>query len=149
MIVDSPANLGRYAVLNPRFAAAAKFLSSLDFSALTAGRMDIDGDDLFATVMTDRQLKQPDEAPLEVHDRYIDIQLLVHGVETFGWADRASCLRPRGSLDVSKDILFFDDMPTNHVSLQSGQSAVFFPWDAHAPLIGEGTVTKLIVKVKA
>ncbi|MDR0510360.1 MAG: YhcH/YjgK/YiaL family protein [Rikenellaceae bacterium] len=147
MIVDELKNLARYVALNPLFADAAEYLSGLDLSALSDGRLEVDGERIFASAMVDRALKQPADAALEAHDRYIDIQVVARGVETFGWSDRAACVQPRGAMDEARDILFFDDRPANHISLSAGQAVIFFPWDAHAPLIGEGTVTKLVVKV--
>ena len=32
--------------------------------------------------------------------------------------------------------------------LTDGQFAIFFPEDVHAPMIGEGTIKKLVIKVK-
>ncbi|MFR5871384.1 MAG: YhcH/YjgK/YiaL family protein [Alistipes sp.] len=90
-------------------------------------------------------------APLEAHDRYIDVQipLRVRGEERFGWRPRERCILPRGEFDEAADIVFFDDKPSCYVSLHPGEFVVFFPEDAHAPLIGSGNVRKAILKIRA
>ena len=44
------------------------------------------------------------------------------------------------------DILLFDDVPQTFYTMRPGQFTVLFPEDGHAPMVGEGTVRKIIVK---
>ena len=114
------------------------------------GKYAIDGDDLYI-VISEGLLRPEQEAPLEAHDRYIDVQipLRVRGEERFGWRPRERCILPRGEFDEAADIVFFDDKPSCYVSLHPGEFVVFFPEDAHAPLIGSGNVRKAILKIRA
>jgi YhcH/YjgK/YiaL family protein len=43
--------------------------------------------------------------------------------------------------------LFHDEADT-FFQLTNGQFAIFFPEDVHAPMIGEGEIKKLVIKVK-
>ncbi len=148
MIFDHCNNMRLYQAVNPRFAKAFDFLERTDLKALPEGRHEIDGEDVFISVM-ERDLKKPADAALEVHDKYIDIQVIIAGDdESFGWSDRKDCASPRGAMDTAKDILFFEDKPQTYFTLKAGQMAIFFPGDAHAPLVGEGHVKKCVVKVK-
>ena len=70
------------------------------------------------------------------------------GEEGYGWRSVASCTAPRGTYCAERDILFYDDRPDTFLTLRPGGMAVFFPSDAHAPLIGSGEVRKCIVKVR-
>lgn len=149
MVLDTLKNASLYNSLNPRFAKVFKYLESVDFLGITEGKYAIDGDDVFLLVNENKELKKPENAALEVHDKYIDIQIVVKGKEGFGWKDRTLCTAPRGEMDTTKDILFFDDKPSTYFTLQAGEMAILFPGDAHAPLVGEGTVRKFIIKVKA
>ena len=100
MILDSLENRARYYALNPRLEKAFDYLLSTDLGALPAGRHAIDGDDVFINVM-DVDLKRPADAKLEIHDRYLDIQVLVRGErEAFGWSQRDRVTRPLGAFDV-------------------------------------------------
>ncbi|MBQ4279614.1 MAG: YhcH/YjgK/YiaL family protein [Rikenellaceae bacterium] len=148
MIIDYTAAAAAYRTLGPRMAEALDYLASHDIGALADGRYEINGDDIFMTV-TRSPLRSEDAAPLEAHDRYIDIQLLIEGSERYGWQSRALCTAPRGSFDTGRDIVFFDDRPGLYFTLVPGMLAIFLPGDAHAPLIGRGEVRKCIVKVRA
>ena len=148
MIIDSLKNCDRYAALGPEIKEALEYMRRNDITALTDGCHAIRGRDIFMTVGPS-SLRSKESAPLEAHDRYIDIQLVLSGEETFGWAERATLRFPRGEGDTEKDILFFDDTPSLYFTLRAGEFAVFFPTDAHAPLIGEGSGRKCIIKVRA
>lgn len=147
MILDSLKNSALYASVNPRFARTFEHLLKTDFSALPNGRYEIEGEEIFMMVQ-ECNLKNPAEASLEVHDRYIDIQLILEGRESFGWSDRTALVAPRGEMDTARDILFFDDRPSTYFTLGAGEMAILFPGDGHAPLVGDGCVRKCIVKVK-
>ncbi len=147
MIFDSLKNRALYYALCPRFERAFDYIASTDLAALGAGRHTIDGDDIFVNVI-ECDLKKPEDAKLEIHDKYIDIQVVVSGLESFGWSERADVRRPLGDFDAEKDIRFFDDTPQTYYTLRPGQFTILMPDDAHAPMVGEGRVKKLIVKVR-
>ncbi len=146
MIIDSLHNYRTYTGMNPRFAKAFEYLLKADFSLLPAGRNEIDGDDVFL-MMTRGELKKPEDASIEVHNKYIDIQLVIEGTETFGWRERSELALPAGGFDTEKDIQFSDEAPSTCFTLNAGQMCILFPEDGHAPMIGEGPITKCIVKV--
>ncbi len=148
MVLDTLKNSALYNALNPRLQKAFAHLAKLDLASLSEGRYEIDGDDLFFMIQ-ERVLKTPEAASLEVHDKYIDIQIVVEGQETIGWKAREACTSPKGEMSVEKDIQHFNDKSTTYVTLSPGQFGIFFPSDGHAPLIGEGNVKKAVVKVLA
>lgn len=97
--------------------------------------------------VTEGELKREEEASLEVHDKYIDVQVLIAGeVETMGWRERRECRVPRG-LSMRKKTFGFADRPQLFVGIRPGQFVVFGPEDAHAPMIGRGRIKKAVVKV--
>lgn len=148
MILDSLENSALYHALNPRLERAFEYISSQDFGSLETGRHDIDGDEIFVNVM-EVDLKKPTDAKLEIHDRYLDIQVLVRGEEElFGWSERTHVHQPLGEFDTTKDIQLFDDQPQTYYKLRPGQFTILMPDDAHAPMVGEGKVRKIIVKVR-
>ena len=57
------------------------------------------------------------------------------------------CGQSDGPFDADRDLGFFTDPPQTLITVRPGQFAVFFPADAHAPMIGEGTMHKVIVKI--
>jgi YhcH/YjgK/YiaL family protein len=87
-------------------------------------------------------------AKFECHNANIDIQLCIKGVETLGWKPRQDCKSEREPYNAEKDVLFYTDKPDMFFQLTDGQFAIFFPEDVHAPMIGEGEIKKLVIKVK-
>lgn len=132
---------------NPYYIEAMDFIRTHDLSLLAAGRYAIDGDNLYLNVV-DAQMRPSVEARLEVHDRYIDVQVPLSCQETFGIKSRAECTEPDGSMDTEKDIMFFNDVIDTFVNVRPGEVMVFPPDTAHAPLIGEGHIRKAIFKVR-
>jgi YhcH/YjgK/YiaL family protein len=147
MIIDSISGLERYYKMNERFEMAFTFLRSNDITTLATGRYDIDGDNVYATV-SENNMKSLDEAKLEVHNLYIDIQVPVSTSEIFGWKDRSLCCKGESKYDDKKDIAFFEDKPDVYCTVNPSQMVLFFPHDAHAPLIGSEKIKKIVIKVK-
>jgi biofilm protein TabA len=132
---------------NPNYIKALEYIKNTDLNALEAGKHFIDGDKLFVNI-NDSALKTPEQARLEVHDKYIDIQIPLSKDESFGVKPRSECREPEGEFNAEKDILFYKDKDWKTVSVKAGEMIVFEPDTAHAPLIGEGTIHKAIFKVK-
>lgn len=132
---------------NPYYIEAMDFIRTHDLSLLAAGRYAIDGDNLYLNIV-DAHMRPSVEARLEVHDRYIDVQVPLSCQETFGIKSRAECTEPDGSMDTEKDIMFFNDVIDTFVNVRPGEVMVFPPDTAHAPLIGEGHIRKAIFKVR-
>lgn len=132
---------------NPNYMKALEFIENTDLSTLETGKHLIDGDNLFVNIV-DSQLKTPEQARLEVHDKYIDIQVPLSKEESFGVKPRRECLEADGEYNADKDILFYNDKDWTTVTVKPGEAITFDTDTAHAPLIGEGTIHKAIFKVK-
>ncbi|MFI3316182.1 MAG: YhcH/YjgK/YiaL family protein [Rikenellaceae bacterium] len=147
MILDSINNASLYYSVSPRLAKAFEWIAANDLNALEVGRHAIDGDEIFINIM-ERELKNAADAKLEVHDKYADIQIVVSGdQEGFGYAERCKMQAPAAEFDTVKDIQFFLDEPQTIYYIRPGQFTLLLPEDAHAPLIGQGSVKKAVVKV--
>lgn len=146
MILDSFKNAPLYFGVASRLERAFKALEKFDLMTLEPGKYPIDGEEIFLNLV-ERDLKRPEEAKLEVHDRYLDVQVVLRGEEGFGWSERAAMKQPREAFDNEKDIQFFDDQPQTYYTLRPGQFTILLPEDAHAPLVGEGPIRKAILKV--
>jgi len=147
MILCPLSEFHRYRDLHPAFPRVEAFLARPDLGDLPEGRLELEGDALY--VSSAPQAKTRPEAPLEAHRAYIDVQVVLAGVDTMGWTPLAACGAPCGPYDPAKDIAFFEGTPQKRIPVGPGEVAVFFPEDAHAPLLGEGSpVRKLVVKVR-
>ena len=87
-------------------------------------------------------------AKFECHNKNIDIQLCINGVETIGWKPREKCIAENGGYNPEKDVQLYNEQPDMYFQLTNGQFAIFFPEDVHAPMIGEDEIKKLVIKVK-
>jgi len=148
MIVDKIENSFRYSVLHPNFQAAFDYLQEQDLNALEVGSYPI-ADGLKA-IVSEKDGVTVDTAlqKFECHNKNIDIQLCIRGNETLGWKPRTDCSSPKGEYNEEKDVTFFNDSPDMYFNLKGGQFAIFYPEDVHAPMIGEGVIKKLVVKVR-
>lgn len=136
----------RYASLHPLFARAFDYLRTTDFFALQAGRYPIEGENLFAIV--ERVSGRSKEmAKLEAHRRYIDIQFVLEGIDEMGWKPLGDCFNPMSEHSVEKDIRFFQDAPVSWIATSPDHFCIFFPEDAHAPLVAKGEIFKVILKI--
>ena len=149
MILDSLDRAATYSGLGDRIALALTFLQENDCTKLPAGKMPIDGDNVYALVQ-DYQSKPRSEGVWEAHRRHIDVQFVAVGMEEMGYAPLAS-LTTRTAYDETKDFELFDG-PGNFVTVPAGHFTIFFPQDGHIPgLAAEGQpspVRKVVVKVK-
>ena len=59
---------------NPYYAKALEYIQTTDLNSLPLGKHLIDGENLFVNIV-DSDMKTPQQARLEVHDKYIDIQI--------------------------------------------------------------------------
>lgn len=133
MIFDSLKNSGLYCSLHPRLARAFELIGSTDWTAVEPGIHELDGRDIYVNVM-DVDLKRKPDAKLEVHNEYIDIQVLISGrEESFGWSERRNLRRPLAEFDAGNDIQLFDDEPQTYYTVRPGQFTMLLPEDGHAP----------------
>ncbi len=146
MILDTLDRAERYFVLHPLFQQAFAWLRTTDLRALAPGRHAVDGERMVAIVEACAGRSRA-EAKLECHRRYIDIQLVLEGVDEMGWRPLADCTRPATDYDAARDIRFFDDAPASWVATPPGAYCLFFPGDAHAPLVSTGFIRKVVVKI--
>lgn len=145
MIIDTLENLTSYINLHPRFAQAFAFLAQ-DLDKLVDGKYDIDGKNIFAMVSHDTG-KTREVGRLESHEEYIDIQVVLEGVDDMGWRPKSLCLTNDTEYDSERDLQFFKDAPETWLAVGPRMFAIFFPEDGHMPLIAEGTLHKIVVKV--
>jgi len=147
MILDKLENSGMYEQLHPLFKEAFDYLKSIDFSNAEVGKIELKGKDLFVTV-SDSNLKTVDNAKLEAHNKYIDIQIPLSKAETFGWKARKDLSDAIEDFNEEKDIQLFNDKYETRITVLPGDFLIFFPGDGHAPCIGEGQIRKVVVKIR-
>ena len=147
MIIDSLDNVDRYVSLHPLFAKAFAFIKEQNLQSIEVGKFPIDGDNVHASVSLKDGI-QKEDAKFEAHRNYIDIQVCPSGWETLGWKPLHKTTSIKTEYNEEKDVTFYNDEPDTFFQLKEGQFAIFYPEDVHAPMIGEGPIKKLVVKIK-
>ena len=146
MILSTLSESGRYAALHPLFPRAFEFIRDTDLLVLAPGRYPIVGEQLFV-IVENVAGRTREAAKLECHRKYIDIQLVLEGVDEMGWKALADCVDPVSDYSAEKDIRFFHDAPAAWIATPPGAFCIFFPEDAHAPLVSTGPIRKAIFKI--
>lgn len=146
MVVDKLENLKHYVGINPRVSDVIDFIGRDDLTALDPGKYPIDEENIFAVVSRNMG-RSVDAARLEAHEKYLDIQVVLGGVDNIGWKDVSSCVEVSEPYDATRDVKFFDDKPVSWLPVRSGWFAIFEPNDAHMPAIADHELTKIVVKV--
>ena len=151
MIYDSLANADTYASLIPgidRVLKAAKEISSNSFPAKPVV---LDGTNVFINAPC-YETHGTDTAVFEAHRQYIDVFVMVEGVETVYVKKTDTLKHIISDYDPSIEALLAafeeDAIP---VRLKPGDFLILFPQDAHAPACHAGessSVKKLIGKVR-
>ena len=137
----------RYASLHPLFKQLFDYVKAHDFTHVPAERIVLDGDRLFINV-ADVTLKSPEEQVLEVHRRYIDVHFPLSREEVMGWSSLSvlatESMQPFNEDD---DFAVYAERAQSYLTIHPGEFAIVWPEDAHAPIIGQGALRKLIAKV--
>ena len=148
MIVDTIKNASKYFSVHPLFARAFEYIQQTDLANAADGKSDI-AEGLKAIYSNKPgTTAEASLAKFECHNNNIDIQLCINGKETIGWKPREKCVTENGGYNPEKDVQFYSEQPDMYFQLTNGQFAIFFPEDVHAPMIGEGEIKKLVIKVK-
>lgn len=148
MIIDTLANATKYSSLNPLFAQAFDYINQNDIANLPDGTTQIAEGLKMIVNKGNGKTSEASLAKFECHDKNIDIQICVTGVETMAWKPREKCEVPNGDYNPDKDVRFFSDKPDMFFQLTNNQFVIFYPEDVHAPMIGEGEIKKIVIKVK-
>jgi biofilm protein TabA len=146
LVLDHLSQAPLYEGLSPSLARALRLLAATDWSACPTGRIEFEGDDLFATV-SDYRTRPSSDVPWEAHRRYIDVQYVHAGGERIGHTTLHE-LTLHG-YDAARDLVTADGEGT-FFTLHAGHFAILWPHDAHRPGIAIGDpldVRKVVLKV--
>lgn len=147
MIIAQQSDFKKYVKLNPHFKTVCEFLENTDLQTLTDGRIDIDGDNVFANCMTyvaDGVLGQQ----FETHKKYLDIHIVIENMEAMAVTTiEDSTLKQ--SFNVQDDIGFYNSNFYQTVILTEHNLLVTFEEDFHQPKgrVNDEPVKKLVIKV--
>ena len=153
MIYDRWENLSLYAGLNPAIFDRMKDFLKTVTPQTEAGRHFLIPDQLFADVLY-YNTKPLEECKVEVHARFIDVQVILEGCETIASLSTAGLTQT--DKNESRDFELFayrPGRPEVRFPVKAGEFAVFFPGDAHNGKLsgpaGDTAFRKVVVKIDA
>jgi YhcH/YjgK/YiaL family protein len=147
VIIDRLAGSALDLGLAPGIRRALEYLRTADLRSAPVGRLEIDGDRLFA-LLQDYRTRPAGECVWEAHRRYTDVQFVVLGVERMGYLPLADA-REREPYDAERDVAFFEP-GSDYLTVRAGMFAIFTPRDVHSPSVAAADpapVRKVVVKV--
>ena len=149
MILDTLQTCSPYRELSPRIACGLDWLKHFSPDS-PDGRVDIDGDDVFALIQSYDSMPAS-EKQYESHRTYADIQYVASGNEVIYYAPTPS-LHAVTIYDPKKDFsLYADPAVSTPLHLGPGSFAIFLPPDGHKPGCISGAacrIKKVVIKVR-
>jgi biofilm protein TabA len=148
MIIDTLQHAPKYFSVHPLFQKAFEYISKTDLQTPEPGKYEI-SEGLKAIFSNKKGMTAAEStSKFECHNKNIDIQFCISGIEEFGWKPREKCIKPNGGYNDEKDVQLYHDEPDMYFQLTGGQFVILFPEDVHAPMIGEYEIKKMVIKVK-
>ena len=138
----------QYAENTGEWDAVIDFFRTADLCSLQTGKHVLTSNGTFASV---QRYVTRESGEFEAHRKYIDIQYVVSGKEVIELAERKDLGTETVPYDQDKDIEFYSSAENfSRLHMKAGDSAVFFPSDAHKPCLSDGEradVVKIVVKI--
>jgi len=148
MIYDRFENLHLYCQPGTRLHRALVYARDVA-RTVADGRMDIDGDRLYASVAA-YETGSREERRFEAHRKYIDVQVLLEGEECID-VSLGRDLPTLEAYDEKRDVMFLKPPePVASLVMKPGYFGVFYPHDTHRPgchLREKRRVRKIVIKV--
>ena len=144
MIICPWKDLARYEAIIPGLKEAMEVVAGLESFEPATYPLECGGRVLVQRITT----KPAEGALLEAHKNFLDIQYILEGGETMGWAPLDTLTLAKEYNDV-KDVWHFDG-PRDFVDIRPGYCYVVYPEDAHQPGVHLDTpkeFKKIVVKL--
>jgi YhcH/YjgK/YiaL family protein len=145
MILDTVQNFSKYLTLDAKVSIGLYAISNDSLKGKEPGRYEL-GEGVYALVQQ-YKTKPEGEGNWETHRKYIDIQYVETGNEEIGYTP-VELLQPKTEYNIQNDFQIHFGKG-NFIDMRQGMFAIFYPWDAHMPGIGENPqpVGKIVIKV--
>ena len=149
MIFDRIENAKNYLGLNKGVDMLLRKMMEIDPQSYVPRREELDGKNVYA-VGKCYCTKQPEDAKMEAHRKYIDVMYMLEGSETIYVKDAQKLDNITQPYDADKDVILAQpDVNATAINLEAGSFVILFPQDAHAPgccQTAPSQVTKVIGK---
>jgi len=129
--------------MHKQFPDVLRFIESEPLSERSDGKYDLNAEGAFAIIET-YTTKEVSDCFIECHRKYIDVQLVVQGIEYVGVCNRAEC--DENEYDEEKDFQKLEG-DSDLLAFRDGSFMVFYPEDGHMPKVKYGNSSETVKKV--
>lgn len=146
MIIDQLEHVQYYQRCVPELWDAYKFAQRVQDEHLPVGKYKVRKGFAFVQEGTTRLFE---EADFEVHENYLDVQILLEGSEMWEYADKSD-LESKVAYDPESDIEWLSGKGVR-IQMKPGMFYLVYPTDGHKPCCHEKEATKyrkVVVKIK-
>lgn len=147
MIHDKTVNFNKFKCMHKHFADVLRFLEVAPISEQSDGKYEINDQGAYVIIDT-YETKEISDCFIECHRKYIDVQVVIEGIEHVGVCHRSAC--EAFPYDEEKDFQKLKG-DVDFLALGAGSFMIFYPDDAHMPKVRYGeaseTVKKAVFKV--
>lgn len=147
MITDHIDFIDRYVGLGSRFVVAFEWLKAVQAGGYELGKTVLEPDEIWASVIR-KEARAAVAAGFEYHRQFADVHLCFRGNERLGWRQTAGGLETKAAFDPAEDFGLYQGTPEFFAPADAGRFVIFFPGELHTPLIGEGELTKVCLKIR-
>jgi YhcH/YjgK/YiaL family protein len=88
------------------------------------------------------------EGVLEVHREWIDIHIPLTDDEIIAFKEISECKNLTKEYDPENDYALYDEEDISQLTLAKGYFAIIDPTIAHMAMLGEGSMAKLVFKIR-
>lgn len=147
MIFGKIHDLKQYQCLHSHFIDILNFLDTEPIADRPDGRYEINRNGSYAAIES-YKTKDASDCFIECHRKYIDLQIIIEGIESMGVCHKSEC--DESPYDEEKDLQKLKG-EVNIITFRAGSFMIFFPYDAHMPKINyegaSGIVKKAVFKI--
>jgi len=137
-------------VEHPVIVEAIERLKQIADSNPEPGRIEVQGDAIYANVMT-FEAKEAEQLLAEKHEQYIDIHCVLEGEEIIGWSPEQEEQKPEQLYNEEQDYALYTAAEDElQLVCKPGQFIILYPFDIHRPGMGKAgtTIKKVVMKLK-
>jgi biofilm protein TabA len=131
MIYDTIDNFAQYHCIHKHFMDVSRFLEATPGPERSDGKYEINDQGAYVIIET-YETKDVSDCFIECHRKYIDVQVLIEGIEHVGVCHRSACAE--FSYDEEKDFQRLTG-DADLLALGAGSFMIFYPEDAHMPKV--------------
>lgn len=146
MIINTLENLGIYSKVYPHLEEILDYLMKQDFSNLKEGKNEFSENAYIVKIIAEKNSEF--KGILEVHKEWIDIHIPLTTHDEIAYKEITSCHHLEKEYDVENDYALYNEPVNKILELEKNYFCIIDTTMAHMAMLGEGSIEKLVVKIR-